>query len=108
MGWRQKIRKLLIPIRDFVLFRWSQVFLRRLVRLIRYLIASDKNLPLQYKRLDANYETFWHSDSDACNSLDPFDVIVWFRGRKFICHGYEGSMSALLVRTHWLEVQKPF
>ena len=103
----QKIRKLFIPVRDFVPFRWSTVFLRRLIRLILYLMYYANKRPLRYTKLDANYETFWQSDSDACNSLDPFDVIIWFKARGCICHGFENLLQALFVRTHWLEVFKP-
>lgn len=104
----QKITKILIPVRDFALIRWSSVFVRRAVRLIQYLLTATREMPLQYKKLNANYETFWQSDSDACNSLDPFDVIIWFKRRGFICHGYESNVRALVVRSCYLQLQKPF
>ena len=103
----QKIRKFLIPIRDFVLVRWPRVILRRAFRLCVHLATGAKAKPLRYRRLSANYATFWQSDSDACNSLDPFDVILWFKSRGILCHGYSNLLRALLIRTAALELQKP-
>lgn len=103
----QKIRKALIPLRDAVIIRWPFVLLRRTLRLAMHFVSATKPEPLRYRRLAANYQTFWQSDSDACNSLDPFDVILWFRSRGFICHGYRSLLSALLVRTVGLMVEKP-
>lgn len=102
----QKIRKFMIPFRDFVAIRGLSVFARRLARMAGYL-ASSTPLPLKYRKLEANYETFWQSDSDACNSLDPLDVIFWFRSRGFIAHGYETLLKILTVRTYGLVFQKP-
>ena len=105
--WKGKIIKLTIPLLDFVLIRWPFVICRRVLRLCEHLLAREQPRPLKYKRLKPNYETYLQSDSDACNSLDPFDVIVWFKSRGFICHGYENLGRALFIRSLALELQKP-
>lgn len=107
LSFAGKLVKLSIPIRDSVLIRWPLVLLRRMARLCRYLFSAGGPVPLRYRKLKANYETFWQSDSDACNSLDSFDVILWFRSRGFICHGHENPIRMILARTHGLELQKP-
>ena len=107
LTWTESAVKLAIPFRDFILIRWPVVFLRRLMRLVVFCVDRGRARDLQYKKLKANYEIFWQSDSDACNSLDPFDIILWFRSRKFICHGYENLLKALFVRTFALELQRP-
>jgi SAM-dependent methyltransferase len=101
----EKFIKLTIPVRDSVFIRWTFVFLRRLTRMFFYIVFPTH--PLRFKRLEANYEIYWQSDSDACNSLDPFDLIMWFRSRNIICHGYNSVWKALFVRTYALELQKP-
>lgn len=103
----QKFRKLLIPLRDAVAVRWPRVALRRCFRLLVHLFSDARPQPLRFRRLRANYHVFWQSDSDACNSLDPFDVILWFRSRGVVCHNYTNLLKALLVRTAALELQKP-
>ena len=102
----QKFIKLTIPLRDFFLIRWPIILCRRLFRLCAYLINGQRPGPLKYKKLEPNYEVFWQSDSDACNSIDPFDIIVWFKSRGFICHGYDSWFKILLVRKYALELQK--
>lgn len=99
--------KFSIPFRDFILVRWPIVLFRRIIRLILYVLTSSKPAPLCYKKLKTNYEVYYHSDSDACNSLDPFDVILWFKSRGFRCHGYQSIASWLFVRTNALELEKP-
>jgi len=103
----QKFRKLLIPLRDTAAVRWPRVLLRRCFRLLAHLFSAARPQPLRFRRLRANYHIFWQSDSDACNSLDPFDVILWFRSRGVVCHSYTNLLKALLVRTTALELQKP-
>jgi|OpeIllAssembly_1097287.scaffolds.fasta_scaffold99272_2 SAM-dependent methyltransferase len=104
---KEKLIKFSIPFRDFFLFRWIIIIFRRIFRLI-FFRFSPKHIPLRYKKLTANYEQFWQSDSDACNSLDPFDVILWFRSRGIQCIGFETLPRTLFVRTLSLELRKPF
>ena len=103
----QKLIKASIPIRDSSLIRYPFVILRRLAHLGVYLFGPGRPTALRYRKLNANYKEYWQSDSDACNSLDPFDVILWFRSRGFLCHGYTNLAKCLLVRTYALELQKP-
>lgn len=107
LSLREKLIKFSIPFREFVLFRWPMVISKRLMRLIGFLLSNGKPLPLKYKRLNANYEFFWQSDSDACNSLDPFDVVLWFKSRGLVCHGYQNLFKSIFIRTYGIEIQKP-
>ena len=107
LRWRERMIKFTIPLRDLVLIRWPFVFLRRLTSLFMYIVSRGTPKPLRFKKLAANYEQYWQSDSDACNSLDPFDAILWFRSRNVTCHGYRNLWKALFVRTYALELQKP-
>lgn len=106
LAWKGKLIKFSIPFRDFFLIRWPRIILRRFYHLLQYVI-SPYNIPLRYKKLHANYEKFWQSDSDACNSLDPFDVIMWFKSRGIVCHGYQDIFQIIFVRTYALELEKP-
>jgi len=102
---RERIIKFSIPVRNFFLLRWLFVLLRRIFRLFLYLV-SPHPVPLRCRKLKANYDKFWQSDSDACKSLDPFDIILWFRSRKCVCYGYQNLFKALFVRALALELQK--
>jgi len=105
LSLREKLIKLSIPFRDFFPMRYSLIFLRRFFNLLMY-ISVPQDTPLRYKRLSANYEKFWQSDSDACNSLDPFDLVLWFKSRGIICHGYNSMASTFIIKTYAIEIEK--
>lgn len=96
LSFKGKLVKLSIPVRDFFLYRHTKTMLRRSLRLIKY---SVRHVPIRlaYTRLRPNYERFWMSDSDACNSLDPFDFILWFESRGHTCLSHPTKVCQLLV-----------
>lgn len=103
---RQRILKVLIPVRNAGLFRWPSVLLRRVVHLARYRVSGRAARPLLYRRLPANYREFWQSDSDACNNLDPFDVYCWFLSRGFTCATRSSDFSMVFSRDLALDFRK--
>lgn len=102
----QKIIKFSIPLRNFFLYRYSVVFSRRLINLLGHAFRFGKPVFLKYKKLKANYEIYWQSDSDACNSIDPFDVILWCRARGIQIIGYENLIKSLFFREIGLQLIK--
>lgn len=103
--WRGKILKATIPIRNSVLWRSCAIFPKRAVRQTRYALGSSYK-QIRYKRLTANYDNYWMSDSDACNSIDPHDAILWFLSHGFRCLSHPSPLSIFLVRTGGLVFQK--
>jgi len=93
-----KAVKASIPVRNNLMFRASYVIPRRLGRLISAWLGS-KQADLRYKELPANCEIFWMEDSDAVNSLDPFDVIAWFAWRGDQCLNKSTWVQKLFVGT---------
>lgn len=104
-GLKGKLIKASIPIRNSVLWRSAFIFPKRAVRLARVLMGH-RYRELQYKRIKANYETYWISDSDACNHIDPHDAILWFESNGFECLSHPGMVSAFFVRTGALIFRK--
>jgi SAM-dependent methyltransferase len=105
LGLRGKLVKASIPIRDSVLWRSMFVFPKRAVREVMSL-AGYRFENIRYRKLRANYETYWTSDSDACNSIDPHDALLWFRDHGFECLSHPTRVSRFLVRTGALELRK--
>lgn len=105
LDMRGKIIKALIPLRDSIWWRSLYIFPKRLCRHISFLLGK-KYMKLKYKRLKANYEIFWTSDSDACNSIDPHDAILWFLSNGFRCLSHPTHRKAFFVRTGVLIFQK--
>ena len=103
-GFTGKLIKALIPLRNSLIFRASYVIPRRLGRLILACLGV-KQAHLRYKELSPNLEIFWTEDSDAVNSLDPFDVIAWFSWRGDQCLNKNTLMRKLFVSTGHLIFQ---
>jgi hypothetical protein len=79
-GWPGKIYKALIPLRDSVVWRSCFIFPRRLARLLTWKLTR-RPLRFRFGALRPNYEKFWMSDSDAVNSMDGYEAILWFKSR---------------------------
>jgi len=104
-GLGGKIIKFSILIRDLIIIRSFIVFPRRIWILIKYYFER-KHFQFKYKVLKPNFEKFWMSDSDAINSMDPFDVILWYRSRGINCINYPSLFKAFFVKTGLLVFYK--
>lgn len=91
-----KLIKASIPVRNSLLFRSMYVFPARAARFLQLLTGG--NMGLRYGTLKPNYEKFWMSDSDAINSIDPYEAYLWFKSRKNECLSHS-PLSAFLIRT---------
>jgi len=102
-----KIYKASIIIRENLLFRLSYTIPKRFYYLVKFLITKNsfKN-KLVYKKIRANYEQFWMSDSDACNSIDPFMAILYFKANNFEIVNYPTILKQFLIRTNEIVVKK--
>ena len=85
-------------------FRLAYVVPRRIWRSICRL-ASRRPIPFRYRELTPNYERFWQSDSDAVNSMDPFDALQWFDSRGDCILNAPGGLRNLLLRPGPLIIQ---
>ena len=92
-----KIIKALIPLRDSVVWRSIFIFPKRLYRHLLFIMGMRYKMIL-FKKLKANYNHFWCSDSDACNSIEPHDAILWFESNGFQCISYPMNLKAFFVR----------
>lgn len=97
-GIKGKLIKFSIPIRDSIAFRLSYVFPRRIVRGLLNTVTTGP-CRFRYSKLEANFDVFWTSDSDAVNSMDPFDAIEWFVSRGDECVSHPTRWRRFLVRT---------
>ncbi len=75
-----KIYKALIPLRDSVAWRLLFIVPRRAMRLLAWKLGRGPT-KFRCRTIRANYEKFWMADSDAVNSMDPYEAILWFKSR---------------------------
>ena len=74
-------------------------------RMLRDVVARFGPTRLRYRRLTPNYEKYWVADSDAVNSIDVHEALLWFRSRGDECLNCEGSSvfmasMPLIIRVH--------
>lgn len=100
-----KLIKASIPVRDSILWRSIFIFPKRFVRQL-FFTMGYRYQKINYKKLKPNYITYWTSDSDACNSIDPHDAILWFLSNGFACVSHPDPVSMFLVRTNGLILRK--
>lgn len=100
-----KLIKASIPLRNSVWFRLIYIFPKRLLRHTLFIIGLSGRR-LRYKKLQANYQRYWEADSDACNSIDPHDVILFFAKQGLKCKSHPLHWKALFVRGGELIFQK--
>lgn len=104
-GIAGKLIKFSIPFRNNILYRSSLLFPKRLLRQLMFMVTR-KQPYLRYRKIKPNYDVYWTSDSDACNSIDPHDAILWFQGNGFECLSHPLHLKAFLVRTGAIVLQK--
>jgi SAM-dependent methyltransferase len=97
-----KIIKASIPLRSSAPFMAMQFIPNRILRV---LVAQFGPTRLRYRRLNPNYDKYWGPDSDAVNSIDVHEALLWFRSRGDECLNCPavpllmGSMP-LIIRVH--------
>jgi len=99
-----KLVKASIPLRSSAPFFATWLVPRRIVRNFVALFGSTR---LHYHRLTPNYEKYWVPDSDAVNSIDSHEAMLWFVSRGDECLNCEspsiflpaGSFP-LIIRVH--------
>lgn len=101
-----KIYKFLIPALDFLPYRMFKMFIKRLFWLIVYIIMPKDRFRLPYKKLNANYDVFWQSDSDACCDLDPFLTILWVKAKGYKVPSHKRFIRQFLIRNEAIEIEK--
>lgn len=93
-----KLIKASIPLRDSVAYRALYTFPIRLIRLGAHSVR-DEPTEFRYNQLSPNYKTFWQPDSDAVNSIDPYEAVLWFQSRGDEILSYQGVLNAFFVST---------
>jgi SAM-dependent methyltransferase len=103
-GFVGKLIKASIPLRSSTLFIQLALVPNRVVRLLAAQIGPTR---LRYRRLTPNYETFWGPDSDAVNSIDSHETLLWFLSRGDECLNCGsfwdqlfGFPTTLIIRVH--------
>jgi SAM-dependent methyltransferase len=101
-GLGGKLIKASIPLRSSTPFLIMSLLPNRI---IRNFVAWFGPTRLRYRRLTPNYEKYWQADSDAVNSIDSHEALLWFRSRGDECLNCEDvsvfiRSLPLIIRVH--------
>ena len=78
----EKLKKASIPVRSSPWFRFVSLVP---TRILRSFVAAWGPTKLRYRRLNPNYDVYWTDDSDAVNSIDIHEAMLWFVSRGDKC-----------------------
>jgi SAM-dependent methyltransferase len=102
--WKGKLIKASVPLRASVLYQAAGRIPDRIVRTLAPWFGPTR---LHYRRLEPNYKDYWEPDSDAVNTIDRYEAMLWFKSRGDECLNCEGSAGTpwmksipLIVRVH--------
>jgi SAM-dependent methyltransferase len=102
----EKLIRLTIPLREALWFRAASAIPARLIREMA-LMLFHRPTRFRYRRLAANYEAYPCTDSDACASMDPHEMLSWFVSRGWTSPSHPDRASRLIVRHGAIVVKKP-
>lgn len=90
-GLAGKLEKASLPLRESRLFQKSYIVP---IRALRFFGASLTGglTRFHYSRLTPNYTHYWVADSDAVNSMDPYEALLWFESRGDRCLNCPGGI----------------
>ena len=95
-----KLVKASIPLRESAIFRSLYTLPIRFLRLTAWKLSGHQTA-FRYNAITPNYTHYWEPDSDAVNSMDSYEAILWFESRGDACLNYNGSpLRQFFARTH--------
>jgi SAM-dependent methyltransferase len=103
-----KVKKLLIPVRESIYVRAVASLPGRLHDELR--LAAGSAMPLRYKSLEPRWdliEVYGHvSDDDALATIDPHTAVCFFKSRGYEIVSHRGALSRLMARHEAVVVRK--
>lgn len=97
-----KLVKASLPLRTARRYQFAYIWPVRALRLAATHLGSGPTA-FHYRRLIPNYNEYWVPDSDAVNSMDAFEAVLWFESRGDRCLSCpEGTKK--LTETPWVLV----
>lgn len=101
----QRARKATIPLRNSLVWRGAFSIPRRLVRRAAWWVRGGTTR-FRYRRLEANFEVFWASDSDATAQLDPHETALYFESRGWTVEEPATAIGRIFHRAQPLVIRR--
>lgn len=102
-GLKGKLIKASGPVRESILFKGAYMIPIRLMRQT-YAALSREPTRFHYWPITPNYSHYWQPDSDAVNSFDRIELMLWFTSRGDECLNCEAAAfrrsREVIIRVH--------
>jgi SAM-dependent methyltransferase len=95
-----RLRQFLVQVSEMKAVRWPTIFVSRILREIHYKCFCHNHMKLDYRYFTPNLDEYLESDSDACASIDPHAVILFYLSRGFEVLRSNGLWGRLCHRRH--------
>jgi SAM-dependent methyltransferase len=92
-GLGGKLVKASLMLRENKLYEFAYLVAARSLRRGMWALADGGPTEFRFRRLEPNYDHFWEDDSDAVNSLDPHEMMLWHTSRGDKCLNCPGDVS---------------
>jgi ubiquinone/menaquinone biosynthesis C-methylase UbiE len=103
LGVKGKIIKAALPLLLHPVFVEAYMLPTRLLRR-GYSLTSGQPTRLHYNQITPNFDHYWMPDSDAINSIDSYEAMLWFtsRGDECLSCGPHPVLESheLVIRVH--------
>ena len=97
---RTLFRKLFVKMSEAKFIRWPKILMTRVVRELRWWLYSSYHTKLEYDYFAPNFGEYLESDSDACVSIDPHALILFYMSKGFDILRTKGLWGRLKHRKH--------
>ncbi len=104
LDWQGKLIKASLPWAQSAPYQNMHVIPTRFIRFF-WFRAQNSATALRYGPLNPNFETFWIADSDAVNSIDCYETLLWFTSRGDVCLNCDGLFQQALAECGPLIIQ---
>lgn len=94
-GLMSKLVKASIPIRSSAFFVTAEAVFTRSLRKAAFRMGGPTKF--HYRKIEPNYKEYWQPDSDAVNSLDRYEAMIWFLSRGDECLNCDGDSGSVLM-----------
>lgn len=93
------LSRIMINILEQRIIRWPSILIIRILREARHKLLANTEM-LEYKYFPPNLDEFLESDSDACVSIDPHALILFYKKMGFEILRSKGIWRRLTHRKH--------
>ena len=84
-GLAGKLIKASLIVRGSAVYQYACLVSARTIRRTLWTYNDGGPTEFRYRRLTPNYDEYWDQDSDAINSLDPHEMMLWHLSRGDEC-----------------------